>query len=185
MRCAHVERSTTQTKPMGKQGNGSHCATIAVHTPQPRAVHATQRRAAIKRLPLQRVRRIPPISSRPSALHLAPHWGLNPGPSVYKTDALPLSYRGLLCTSALWTSALQTQTLQPSHGLPSAGSRHTKYDGPIWQDTIHGHRVHSVVVSHPHSKQDREKRDREEKAKGGEGERREGAPAGRRPPAAK
>ncbi len=23
-----------------------------------------------------------------------PHWGLNPGPSVYKTDALPLSYRG-------------------------------------------------------------------------------------------
>ena len=24
------------------------------------------------------------------------HWGLSPGPSVYKTDALPLSYRGLL-----------------------------------------------------------------------------------------
>ncbi len=23
----------------------------------------------------------------------SPHWGLNPGPSVYKTDALPLSYR--------------------------------------------------------------------------------------------
>jgi hypothetical protein len=22
------------------------------------------------------------------------HWGLNPGPSVYKTEALPLSYRG-------------------------------------------------------------------------------------------
>ena len=22
------------------------------------------------------------------------HWGLSPGPSVYKTDALPLSYRG-------------------------------------------------------------------------------------------
>ena len=22
-----------------------------------------------------------------------PHWGLNPGPSVYRTDALPLSYR--------------------------------------------------------------------------------------------
>ena len=22
------------------------------------------------------------------------HWGLRPGPSVYKTDALPLSYRG-------------------------------------------------------------------------------------------
>ena len=22
------------------------------------------------------------------------HWGLNPGPSVYRTDALPLSYKG-------------------------------------------------------------------------------------------
>ena len=26
---------------------------------------------------------------------ISPHWGLNPGPSVYKTDALPLSYRGI------------------------------------------------------------------------------------------
>ena len=25
----------------------------------------------------------------------SPHWGFNPGPSVYKTDALPLSYRGI------------------------------------------------------------------------------------------
>ena len=25
---------------------------------------------------------------------ISPRWGLNPGPSVYKTDALPLSYRG-------------------------------------------------------------------------------------------
>ena len=24
----------------------------------------------------------------------SPHWGLKPGPSVYRTDALPLSYRG-------------------------------------------------------------------------------------------
>jgi hypothetical protein len=30
----------------------------------------------------------------------SPHWGLNPGPSVYKTDALPLSYRGLTRASA-------------------------------------------------------------------------------------
>ena len=28
---------------------------------------------------------------------MSPHWGLNPGPSVYKTDALPLSYRGTSC----------------------------------------------------------------------------------------
>ena len=29
-------------------------------------------------------------------VHFGPslHWGLNPGPAVYKTDALPLSYRG-------------------------------------------------------------------------------------------
>ena len=27
-------------------------------------------------------------------LHQSLHWGLNPGPSVYRTDALPLSYRG-------------------------------------------------------------------------------------------
>ena len=93
---------------------------------------------------------------------LSLHWGWNPGPSVYKTDALPLSYKSLLWQSALWTSALQTQTLQPSHGLPSAGSRHTKCNGPIWQDTIHGHRVHSVRVSHPHSKQDRDQRERGE-----------------------
>ena len=29
------------------------------------------------------------------------HWGLSPGPSVYKTDALPLSYRGLCRTGRL------------------------------------------------------------------------------------
>jgi hypothetical protein len=29
-----------------------------------------------------------------SAEASSPHWGLNPGPSVYRTDALPLSYKG-------------------------------------------------------------------------------------------
>ena len=33
----------------------------------------------------------------PFGLQRSPHWGLNPGPSVYKTDALPLSYRGIPC----------------------------------------------------------------------------------------
>ena len=28
------------------------------------------------------------------------HWGLSPGPSVYRTDALPLSYRGLCVAKA-------------------------------------------------------------------------------------
>ena len=32
----------------------------------------------------------------------SPHWGLNPGPSVYKTDALPLSYRG---SCSVWFNA--------------------------------------------------------------------------------
>ena len=36
----------------------------------------------------------------------SPHWGLNPGASVYKTDALPLSYRGS-CWILIRTSILQ------------------------------------------------------------------------------
>ena len=36
-----------------------------------------------------------PKSTSPwAACMISPHWGLNPGPSVYRTDALPLSYRG-------------------------------------------------------------------------------------------
>ena len=35
----------------------------------------------------------------------SPHWGLNPGPSVYKTDALPLSYRGTGPGTASGTTA--------------------------------------------------------------------------------
>ena len=32
---------------------------------------------------------------RMPAKKTSPHWGLSPGPSVYKTDGLPLSYRGI------------------------------------------------------------------------------------------
>jgi hypothetical protein len=41
------------------------------------------------------------------------HWGLNPGPSVYKTDALPLSYRGTAsqCTSVLAGCSLRFRSL--------------------------------------------------------------------------
>ena len=94
-----------------------------------------------------------------------PLWGLNWGPSVHKTDALPQSYRCLLWKSALWTSALQTQTLQPSLRVchPQDECIHGLYL-PAWHDTIHDHRVYSVV-SPPLSKQDKDK-EGEEKARG-------------------
>ena len=45
------------------------------------------------------------------------HWGLSPGPSVYKTDALPLSYSG----SGTKNNAL-LDTLRPSAPTPSSPS---------------------------------------------------------------
>ena len=42
---------------------------------------------------------LPCGSLRRDMPHTSPHWGLNPGPSVYKTDALPLSYRGAHLTA--------------------------------------------------------------------------------------
>ena len=35
-----------------------------------------------------------PLAKNSLLINESLHWGLNPGPSVYKTDALPLSYRG-------------------------------------------------------------------------------------------
>ena len=35
------------------------------------------------------------VQSTDRILKTSPHWEFNPGPSVYKTDILPLSYRGL------------------------------------------------------------------------------------------
>ena len=53
--------------------------------------------------------------------HYSPHWGLNPGPSVYRTDALPLSYRGCCgggnCQSICQLAALQINQ-QPSWDSP-------------------------------------------------------------------
>ena len=42
----------------------------------------------------------------------SPHWGLNPGPSVYKTDTLPLSHKGLsdlvVQQQAIWKSEIDS-----------------------------------------------------------------------------
>ena len=48
------------------------------------------------------------------------HWGLNPGPSVYRTDALPLSYRGSSSYSswACYGASSQRHIYQP---LPPPG----------------------------------------------------------------
>ena len=42
------------------------------------------------------------------------HWGLNPGPSVYKTDALPLSYRGIKVCSEVRSNVVPC--VSPKHG---------------------------------------------------------------------
>ena len=53
--------------------------------------------------------------------HYSPHWGLNPGPSVYRTDALPLSYRGCCgggnCQSNCQLTALRLNQ-EPSWDSP-------------------------------------------------------------------
>ena len=54
---------------------------------------------------------------RRSEKHQSPHWGLNPGPSVYKTDALPLSYRGNWCE----VRALHLAQLVASRRFAGAG----------------------------------------------------------------
>ena len=57
------------------------------------------------------------LRARPATLALhgtSPHWGLNPGPSVYKTDALPLSYRGH------WRSVLERKLKFPMIGSVAA-----------------------------------------------------------------
>ena len=49
-----------------------------------------------------------------AARMISPHWGLNPGPSVYRTDALPLSYRGReRRKSASGSEPQHTQTTHP------------------------------------------------------------------------
>ena len=49
------------------------------------------------------------------------HWGLNPGPSVYKTDALPLSYRGSVLCAAACPGGIP-------RSLPSSAAQHLAWD---------------------------------------------------------
>ncbi len=57
-----------------------------------------------------------------------PHWGLNPGPSVYKTDALPLSYRAsVVATTARFnreqcTTPEKNTSLKRRHGQGNAAA---------------------------------------------------------------
>ena len=55
------------------------------------------------------------------------HWGLNPGPSVYRTDALPLSYRGpdacsrcVNCEAFGLTVSPRSKAISPRAPLQSA-----------------------------------------------------------------
>ena len=59
----------------------------------------------------RKVTKASPIIHSLQTRHYSPHWGLNPGPSVYRTDALPLSYRGCCgggnCQSSCQLTAMQ------------------------------------------------------------------------------
>ena len=58
----------------------------------------------------------------------SPHWGLNPGPSVYKTDALPLSYRGFRFDDKLVRPTIYCRDANSkTNPLPSPQSRITRY----------------------------------------------------------
>jgi hypothetical protein len=72
----------------------------------------------------------------------SPHWGLNPGPSVYRTDALPLSYRGAVAMD-MWklTKMLHYRRFTPQH------THHHPHPPPT-----HTHPPHpSTHTTPPHS----------------------------------
>ena len=52
----------------------------------------------------------------------SPHWGLNPGPSVFRTDALPLSYRGIGTMSMGFNESTLRNDAAPAHRMPCATS---------------------------------------------------------------
>ena len=60
-------------------------------------------------------------STSPGAARMiSPHWGLNPGPSVYRTDALPLSYRGRERRKSASTSEPEHMRVRPPGAIARA-----------------------------------------------------------------
>ena len=57
---------------------------------------------------------LPCGSLRRDMPHMSTRWGLNPGPSVYKTDALPLSYRGRCRLHRSFSSVSYTHLTLPT-----------------------------------------------------------------------
>ena len=81
----------------------------------------------------------------------SPHWGLNPGPSVYKTDALPLSYRGL-CLHGLLFLCLGFGLNRAGFGLnrgggggESHGSKEISACGDLGMAVAHKHSFGHVI----------------------------------------
>ena len=85
----------------------------------------------MKRLPMQRVRRIPPISGLPYALHSAQP---------------PLGYIEACCGHQRCGHQRGKHKRPPM--ICHKACRHAK-QSPRWQDATHGHRVHGVVVAQP------------------------------------
>ena len=79
------------------------------------------------------------------------HWGLNPGPSVYKTDALPLSYggtetcidRNAICRKHAHT--LKTSACAGTHTHTPRKHRHKTQD--IKQKRAHTEETHQIWIS--------------------------------------
>ena len=75
------------------------------------------------------------------------HWGLNPGPSVYRTDALPLSYRGRWSNLGVAARCLRPAVARTARGKSSKCGRAALVGGsslaaalpdPTWAASFHG-----------------------------------------------
>ena len=77
------------------------------------------------------------------------HWGLNPGPSVYKTDALPLSYRGR-CSNVSFDNILKASSRSKACvfvKLASLTSRQNKFARRDFLWEMLGNKLHHYFKS--------------------------------------